>query len=254
MSENAAPDFSPPAPEPQAPPRVPFWGYHDLLLFAAAFLPALLGAGLFIGLLFGGLGLAGVSRAPQLLAAQFLAYAFWFAFLYLLLRAKYGRPFWAALGWERILERPGERILLGVALAVGIGALGAVLQTPDLATPMKKLLSDRTSLLLVGLAAATLGPVCEELAFRGFLQPLLVRSLGAAPGILLASLPFSLLHGQQYAWSWRHVLLITAAGAGFGWMRHRSGSTAAAALMHAAYNSTFFAAMLISGKDVPTQW
>ena len=30
------------------------------------------------------------------------------------------------------------------------------------------------------------------------------------------------------------------AGASFGWMRQRSGSTKAAALMHAAYNGVFF--------------
>jgi membrane protease YdiL (CAAX protease family) len=132
--------------------------------------------------------------------------------------------------------------------------VGALLRTPDLDMPMKRLLSDRTSLLLVGVAAATLGPVCEELAFRGFLMPLLVRSLGAWPGIVVSALPFALLHGPQYAWSWRHLLLIVIAGVSFGWMRHRTGSTAAAAVMHAGYNFTFFVAFVLQGKDVPTQW
>ncbi len=254
MSEGPIPGLAPPEPQPEPPPRSPIWGYLDLLMFAVAFFPALFAAGVLVGLVSGGPGFARMSRAPQLLAAQFLGYAFWFAFLFLLLRAKYSRPFWASLGWERFWEKAGERILLGFGLAILVGMAGALLQTPDLETPMKKLLSDRTSLLLVGLAAATLGPVCEELAFRGFLQPLLTRSLGPAPGILLAALPFAVLHGQQYGWSWRHILLITVAGVGFGWMRYRSGSTAAAALMHAAYNATFFGAMLISGKDVPTKW
>jgi len=232
----------------------PFWGYHDLLLFAAALFPALFGASLVVVATFQVFGLPGVGKAPQLLAAQFLGYAFWFAFLYALLRMKYGRPFLPALGWVRFGERFWEQLLLGIGVALGVSVLGAMLQTPDLETPMKKLLSDRTSLLLVGLSAATIGPVCEELAFRGFLQPLLVRSLGGVPGVLLTALPFSLLHCQQYAWSWRHVLLVTLAGAGFGGVRHRSGSTAAATIMHAAYNATFFVAMLISGKDLPNQW
>jgi hypothetical protein len=119
---------------------------------------------------------------------------------------------------------------------------------------MKQLLSDRTSVLLVAVFGITLGPLCEELAFRGFMQPLLVRSLGAAPGVILAAVPFGLLHLQQYGFSWRHGLLITAAGAGFGWMRHRSGSTRASTIMHAAYNTTFFLALLAQRKDLPHTW
>jgi membrane protease YdiL (CAAX protease family) len=231
-----------------------FWDYQDLLMFVAAFFPALLGAGLFVGVLSHGLGLPGIGKAPQLLAAQFLGYALWFGFLYLILRLKYDRPFWTSLGWVRFRDRFWQHVVSGVALALAIGFLGALLRTPDLDTPMKRLLSDRLSVILIGVAAATVGPLCEELAFRGFVQPILVRSLGAAPGIVLTALPFALLHGPEYAWSWRHVLLIATAGCSFGWIRYRTGSTAAAAVMHAAYNSTFFAAMLISGKDFPAKW
>jgi len=56
----------------------------------------------------------------------------------------------------------------------------------------------------------------EELIFRGFLQPLLVRSLGAPAGILATALPFGLLHFQEYGNSWRHVLLISLSGVAFG--------------------------------------
>jgi len=231
-----------------------FWGFSDLALFAAAFPASLVAAGLLTGTLFGAFHAPLAARAPHLLAAQFLAYLFWFAFLWLLLRIRYRQPFWAALGWRGRLENASGHFLLGAVVAMAIGLLGVALHTPDLETPMKQLLSDRTSLVLVGIAAATLGPFCEESAFRGFIQPLLVRSFGPVPGIALTALPFSLLHGQQYSWSWRHILLITLAGSAFGWLRWRSGSTAAAALMHAGYNSTFFIAMLISGKDLPTKW
>lgn len=257
MSE---PGIHPPAPqEPGTPPPAiapgaPYWDYTDLALFAVAFVPSLVAAGLLVGAVFPFLGLGRFGNAAPLLAAQFLAYGFWFVFLFGLLKTRYGRPFWSGLGFVHLSGKFLERVLAGMVLAFGVGIVGALLRTPDLDTPMKALLSDRTSVLLVGLAASTIGPVCEELAFRGFLQPLLSRSLGAGPGILLAALPFSLLHGQQYAWSWRHILLVTLAGAAFGWMRHRTGSTAAAAVMHCAYNATYFAAMLISGKDLPSQW
>ena len=113
---------------------------------------------------------------------------------------------------------------------------------------MLDLLKDRTSIILIAIFGVTLGPLCEELAFRGFLQPLLVRSLGTVPGILAAALPFGLLHFQEYGNSWKHVLLISLAGAAFGWMRHATGSTKAATIMHAVYNALFFVAFITQSK------
>jgi membrane protease YdiL (CAAX protease family) len=44
------------------------------------------------------------------------------------------------------------------------------------------------------------------------------------------------------------------AGVGFGWMRHVSGSTRAAAIMHAAYNFIFFAALFAQRGKLPGPW
>jgi membrane protease YdiL (CAAX protease family) len=250
--ENAVPGAPVQEVEPQ--PKTPFWDYVDLLAFLAAAFPSILLAGLITRGLFHLLALPVRGKAPELLAAQFLAYLFWFTCLYLLLRLRYDHPFWESLGWVRAGEHVWRQIGFGVAAAVVISIAGMLLRTPDLDMPMKHLLSDRTAVLLVGLAAITLGPICEELAFRGFLMPLLVRSLGPAAAIVLSALPFALLHGPQYAWSWRHVMLITLAGSAFGYTRWRSGSTAAAAIVHAAYNATFFAAYVLIGKDLPAKW
>jgi hypothetical protein len=240
-------------PAPPLPPRTPFWDYQDLFVFLGAIFASLLVAGLLVQGIWLVFALGGRGKAPQLLAAQFLGYGFGFTFLWGWLRMKYERPFWESLGWVRFRERFWARIGWGVVVSLAVGVAGVALRTPDLDMPMKRLLSDRLSILLIGLAAATAGPVCEELAFRGFLQPLLVRSFGAAPGVVLAVVPFALLHGPEYAWSWRHLLLLTVAGASFGWMKQRTGSTAAAAVMHAAYNATFFAAFLLYGKGLPAK-
>jgi membrane protease YdiL (CAAX protease family) len=45
------------------------------------------------------------------------------------------------------------------------------------------------------------------------------------------------------------VVLISLAGAAFGWMRQATGSTRASTIMHAAYNALFFAATI--GRDLP---
>jgi membrane protease YdiL (CAAX protease family) len=76
--------------------------------------------------------------------------------------------------------------------------------------------------------------------FRGFLLPLLVRSIGPWLGIILTAVPFALLHGAQNHWAWQPVLLIGIAGIAFGYVRYKTGSTTAAFLMHAAYNATGF--------------
>jgi len=115
-------------------------------------------------------------------------------------------------------------------------------------------MNTRTAILLMTVFGVTVAPLCEELAFRGFLQPLLARSLGAAPAILLAAISFGLLHYFEYGNSWRHALIIAAAGASFGAMRQFSGSTKAAVLMHASYNAFFFLVLFADVKDLPRSW
>jgi membrane protease YdiL (CAAX protease family) len=128
--------------------------------------------------------------------------------------------------------------------------LGSLIRTPHTENPLTALLKDPTSLILVAIFGTIVAPVCEELMFRGFLQPLLVRSLGATAGILATALPFGLLHFQEYGNSWRHVLLISLSGVAFGLMRHATGSTRAAAIMHSSYNAFQFV-LLMMAKSLP---
>jgi membrane protease YdiL (CAAX protease family) len=128
--------------------------------------------------------------------------------------------------------------------------LGSLLRTPNLDSPMQRLLEDKQSIALVGVFATTLGPLAEELIFRGFFQPLLVAKLGSIVGIAAASLPFALLHGPQYSWTWQHIVLLFMASLTFGVVRHRTGSTAASTMVHATYNLTFFTGFLLQRKEL----
>ena len=67
----------------------------------------------------------------------------------------------------------------------------------------------------------------------------------------MAAVPFGLLHFQEYGNSWRHVVLISLAGAAFGAMKQLTGSTRASVLMHAAYNALFFFALVLQGGQLP---
>jgi hypothetical protein len=184
----------------------------------------------------------GKAGAPELLAAQSMIYVLAFGSLALLFRVQYDRPFWRSLGWRNFSMPIPQVILLGAVTAYTVSFLGTLIRTPTTPNDITRLLADPKSLILMAVYGITLAPVCEELAFRGFLQPLLVRSLGAVGGIVAAALPFGLLHYREYGNSWRHAMIVAAAGAAFGWMRHRTGSTRASTIMHASYNALFFVA------------
>ena len=243
----------PPQPsEPSLPPpqRDPFWSYGDLLIFAGLTLPCLLlGLGV-VKTVFWIFHLHPAVKTWELLAAQIAFYALLSGVLAALFRMQYDRPFWRSLGWVTPRVPLLHVVAGGVGLALAIMLLGVLIRTPHIESPLTELLKDPTSLVLVAIFGSIVAPVCEELLFRGFLQPLLVRSLGAAAGIVATALPFGLLHFQEYGNSWRHVLLISLSGVAFGWMRQATDSTKAAAGMHAAYNGFQFV-LLLMAKGVP---
>lgn len=235
----------------QGPPvavRDPFWDWHDAALFLALVLPCLLLAlvlsrGLFLLLP------SPPGEAARAFTFQLLGYVFWFGALWLLLRTRYARPFWPSLGWRVPWKGFGWTLVLGPLLAFAVILLGLLLRTPAVDNPIERLMKDRQSALLVGLFAITLGPLAEELVFRGFFLPLAIRSAGLLGGILLTNVPFALLHGPQYRWTWQHLLLLFVASSAFCWTRLKTGSTAASTLVHGCYNSTFFAAMVLQGRN-----
>jgi uncharacterized protein len=237
-------------PPPPPPPRDPFWGYSDLAVFL----------GLLIVSFFAGIGLVTLvytvfpihlqAKVAQALMAQSLIYLLAFGALAMMFRVQYNRPFWRSLGWSPFRLPAVVVAGCGVVTAVVVALIGALIRTPTTPNRITELLEDPKSLLLVAIFGLTLAPLAEELGFRGFLQPLLVRSLGPAPGVLAAAVPFGLLHFPEYGNSWRHALLITLAGAAFGWMRYRTGSTKASTLMHASYNALEFIAYFAQPKEM----
>jgi uncharacterized protein len=241
----------PPGYAPPLPPRDPFWGYFDLLIFLGAAPVALLMGAFVVKGIFAALRYKPTVTVIELLPEQLLGYVFMYAALAALFRTGYSRPFWQSLGW-RPMRLPFTLIVVAGMVTGILVALGAGLfHMKDEANPMTDLMKGRYALILMAIFGVTVAPVAEELAFRGFLQPLLVRSKGPVFGVLLTAIPFGLLHFQEYGNSWAHVAMICLAGAAFGAMRQITGSTKAAALMHASYNALFFIAAFSVGKDLP---
>lgn len=216
----------------------PFWTYEDLALFIGSVIPVFLLAWLIVRVV----SLPG--GAVQAMVYQSLIYGLLLGVLYLLVAWRYQQPFWGSLGWT-VFRLPFLCAAIGPVLAIGTATLGVFLKAPPIPSPIEDLISDRRSLFVMMLFLTVFGPVFEELVFRGFLFPLLARSLGPWPGILLAATPFALVHGSQYHWSWQHLTVVGLAGAVFGLVRYKTGSTAAATLAHTGYNATLFVGFLV---------
>jgi uncharacterized protein len=219
----------------------PVWSYEDLGILLGAVLPCLV---------FAAIGAKGLSYfVPQkgVVAAfsQMLIYIGVAGSLYMMLQARYELEFWNAMDWRVPWRRMMLTGLLGPALAIAMSILALFLGIRREPFPIDSLMKDRASVLAIGFAATTIGPVFEELIFRGFAQPLFVRSLGLAGGLLATALPFALLHGPQYNWNWQLLVILTIASVVFGIVRHVTGSTAASSLTHAAYNLTFMLGMIL---------
>jgi len=103
------------------------------------------------------------------------------------------------------------------------------------------------------LLASSSGPMIEEMLFRGLLFWLifeLLRRIGlpltAAVGatVFLTAIAFALSHNDRHG---PRLYATILTGIAFGWMRVRSGSTAAATVMHAVYNLVLLLIAMLSG-------
>jgi len=238
-----------PAADSQSPTaRSPFFDYADLFFFIALAIPSLF---LAYAIVAGARFIVPISKPAQALLIQIVWYVLIFGALAVLFRIRYHKPLWSSLDWRGVaITTSLGALLAGPVLALALGLLGSALRAPDIQLPFEQMLESRSTLVLLGLLLVVLGPIAEELAFRGFLMPLLIRTLGAAGGVVLTGIIFGSLHGYEYKWSWQFMLLISIVGCLFGWAKYKTRSTVTSALMHATFNLTQFAALLAQGRSL----
>ncbi|HEX2918796.1 MAG TPA: CPBP family glutamic-type intramembrane protease [Edaphobacter sp.] len=148
--------------------------------------------------------------------------------------------------------RPSSRARWALGATSGFIA-GIVIFVIGSASGQNMILSSNWRLVLL---QVTLGPVLEEVVFRGYLYSLLTWALGkVAVGpvlkwlvIVTAAVVFAAVHLAQPGVSWLHLLCITSTGGVYGWIRYWSASTAPAAVSHAAYNLTLYATAGVMGR------
>jgi membrane protease YdiL (CAAX protease family) len=232
------------APVPTTPPPVenPVWSGWDVLLIVGLTIVATLVLQLLV--IFGAVWfvyphstLAAVAQKPiLLLVSQFLIYGAVAAGMVMLVEGKYHVAFWQAIRWN--WPRSGWRLLaLGAGMMIVLGMLESLLPLPK-DTPFEHLFDRPRDAYLLSIIAVSLGPLMEEIFFRGLMYPVLARRMGAAWGIVLTALPFGLIHLPQYGWAWGAALVIVLVGVVCGVVRAVTRSVGASFLVHAGYNGT----------------
>ncbi|MBI2685635.1 MAG: CPBP family intramembrane metalloprotease [Acidobacteria bacterium] len=224
----------------------PSWGWKEVVISICLMIPAFL-AGTILSIGAARLLLGQTPTEVQIaIPSQFLAYSLWLTGVWLVFRGV-DSNLWRALSWKWPVEGPWVYLALGPGLAIAAGALAKILDAKNIHNGlMDQLLADPVGCRLLVLFGITGGPLIEELLFRGIFLPVAVRSLGITAGLLVTSVPFSLMHGPMYDWSWQHLLLLILVGVAFGMVRLRSNSTLASTITHGAYNLMMFAAHFVA--------
>ncbi len=155
----------------------------------------------------------------------------------------------AGLRVERRRLTFGSDVMTGVGLAVGIGGLTVAMllaMIAGLVQPGRTAATHGIGLLLIGTLTVVIQSTAEEVYFRGWLQPVLIRGWGAAAGVVVAALAFSALHVAGGARSPMTLLNIFLAGTLFGMIALRTGGILAAAAAHTGWN---WAEAMLFGLD-----
>jgi membrane protease YdiL (CAAX protease family) len=234
------PTFLPAAPAPKAGEN-PVWSGWDVLLMGGLTVVTLFVAQVII--VFGARHFfyprqdwLDVALKPKLaMLSELVTYAFVGLYMFLLVEGKYRVRFWQAIRWNWPGFTGISFMGLGV-LMLSFDYLGARFLPMPKTTPFDQFFNRPSDAYLVAAFAITLGPLMEELFFRGFLYPVLARRTGAVSGIVITGLLFGLIHSPQYGNSWAAVLIVCMVGVVLTAVRAVTKSVASSFLAHVGYN------------------
>ncbi|MFZ0967394.1 MAG: type II CAAX endopeptidase family protein [Candidatus Acidiferrales bacterium] len=270
-------------PPPEAPPPIPpfpsaelnllkypedlrvRWGWLDIFVFVLVSLALYFGSAvvLVIGFVAKGTNIQQLQHSPQTLALFFIintvmASLGQLGFLYLRTRVLTGAPFWRSLGWWSFdsLALDPRRV---VAYCVFAGfTLSFLVNTVSNYVghkgqlPIEIYFQDRRSIFLLMLLAVTIAPLVEEMIFRGYIYPVVARSLGIPTGVILTGILFGLLHAPQLSGAWAQIGLLVVVGIVFTYIRAVSRTVLASYLTHLSYNGYIFIYTMIQTHGLRT--
>ncbi|MGD0797285.1 MAG: CPBP family intramembrane glutamic endopeptidase [Acidobacteriaceae bacterium] len=181
------------------------------------------------------------------------------------------RGFLDGLNWNW----PAARAQAGKLAGLGL-LLGAMMQvvtyyiTPPKTLPIDDFFATPSDAWLVTVFGVVVAPIFEEIAFRGFLLPAFAiaydwlslprteearlrwrttttLTVGAyAFSAVFTSVLFALIHAQQVSHLWAALLVLFSVSFLLSYVRVRTQSVAASAIVHSAYNAFVFLTVLLA--------
>jgi membrane protease YdiL (CAAX protease family) len=129
-------------------------------------------------------------------------------------------------------------IIVSFVLTTIFGVSQAVEESNTMITE----LSSSTSGLIAVIAALTLAGVCEEFAFRGFLQSAINRRYSFIPAVVISAVAFGLFHFDPQL---VYILSAIVAGLVLGYVYHRWNSYVVSAIAHSTLNLVVLVTLLL---------
>ena len=130
-------------------------------------------------------------------------------------------------------------VILGLAAPLVGGVLTYLLAHGNPVTQDIQTLGTHTPVglrVLLVIALVGLGPLVEELLFRGVLLSALLHRWPAGWGMLVSALLFAMVHLPSMQWAWYALPDLALLALGLAWLRLRAGSLWPAVLAHSVNN------------------
>ncbi|QNI35946.1 CPBP family intramembrane glutamic endopeptidase [Edaphobacter albus] len=256
---------------PGVPARVPHLG-HAILFVSFAGLTLVLSQSILLGLSHIGQKAAASAMHPKLLvAAMAISYLLTLTTSYFFFPLLWLRSFGNGLQWnfDAAWRNAYKLIPIGLITGFAVQGISSLIPVPK-SIPMDNFFRTPSDVWLVTAFGTLLGPLFEEVAFRGFLLPAFAiaydwLSLPKTPaarerwhnttGLTVASLIFSaivssiffaLLHAEQLAHAWAALFVLFCVSLILTLVRIRTRSVASSTLVHAAYNFSVFLTLFIA--------
>jgi uncharacterized protein len=241
------------------------WDWVDLIIFALLALAGTFLISVALVLLFSAFGIGPTQlRASQTAKSYFaivnqiiLSFAL-LGFLAAQVSARVGKPFWRTIGWRPLPSTYVPKPVLYAGLVTGGFLLSMFVQfasgfsQPKAKLPIETFFQDRGSALLLMLVSVLLAPVLEETIFRGFIYPVIARSLGIMASVIITGTLFGLLHAAQLWGGWTQIALLVVVGIIFTYVRAKTRTVLASYLLHLSYNSFLFVMFLVASHGLRT--
>jgi membrane protease YdiL (CAAX protease family) len=134
-------------------------------------------------------------------------------------------------------------LFVDIAVSVVLTAIFGVSQAVEESNAIITDLSSSPGGLIAVIAALGLAGVCEEFAFRGFLQSTLTRRYSFIPALITSAFVFGLFHFDPQL---VYILSAMTAGLVLGYVYHRWNSYVVSAIAHSTVNLVVLVTLLLA--------